>query len=147
MEIESFLTFIFRSFYRRKKAQPTELNKPRFKWFPKYEVPIVLPQKLIASADYSDELELILGQIGFEINYWTKKAIHFKRGKSWGDFSLKVIRINVSIPTPLTENSTMLVEVADVCLFDTGDLWLLTNELDELLKTTFSTNLPSDHTS
>lgn len=55
------------------------------------------------------------------------------RGKRWGDFSVKHIRLSLAFPFPLATDSEMRVEVADVCLFDTGDLWRLCHEIRDTL--------------
>ena len=66
---------------------------------------------------------------GVEIECWTKTDILFVRGKEWADFLINHIRIRISFPLPLAKNSKMLLEAAEVVLFDTGDLWKLASEL------------------
>jgi hypothetical protein len=77
----------------------------------------------------SDELEQRLEPLGFELSHWTREQVFFMRGKRWGDFSVDYIRLCLAFPFPLATDSEMRVEVADVCLFDTGDLWRLCHEI------------------
>jgi hypothetical protein len=133
IEIDGFFTSVFRYFYRRRHASPLELNEPRFKWMPKYTAPVRLPPSVLAAEAPSDELERRLATLGFTLSHWTREHVFFTRGKSWGDFSMKYIRLQVAFPFPLAPESEMRVEVADVCLFDTGDLWRLCHQIrDEL---------------
>ena len=129
IDIENFFTSLFRFFYRRRAPGPLELKKPRFKWMPKYVLRVRLPASIVTAEAPSDELEQALKPLGFQLSHWTREKVFFARGKSWGDFSIKCIRVMVSFPTPLAPECDMLVEVADVCLFDTGDLWRLCHEI------------------
>ena len=131
---------IFQVIYRRRKARSLERKKPMLAWFPKYRVSVRLPVAVTQSPSPAEELEALLAASGFKLDCCTKEAIHFTRGKSWGDFSIELMRLRLSFPTPLLEYSEMILEVADVCLFDTGDLWVLANELAESLKNAVSAN-------
>jgi hypothetical protein len=133
IEIDGFLTSVFRYFYRRRNPSPLEPEKPRFKWMPKYTVPVRLPDPILAAEKPSDELERRLSALGFTLSHWTREQVFFSRGKTWGDFSMKYIRLRLAFPFPLAAESEMRVEVADVCLFDTGDLWQLSHQLRDLL--------------
>lgn len=124
---------LFRYFYRRRDSSPLEPDKPRFKWMPKYTLPVTLPASVLAAEAPCDELERRLSALGFHVSHWTREQVFFTRGKSWGDFSMKYIRLQVAFPFPLQAEAEMRVEVADVCLFDTGDLWLLSHQLREKL--------------
>ena len=132
MEPEGFLLSIFRFFYRKRKATPLEATKPRFKWLPKYVVPICVPAHVLSSGAPDDEMENILAQLGFEFSYATKEHSYFSRGKSWGDFSIQLIRINLVFDKSLQQASQVRVELADICLFDTGDLWKLSTDVSQL---------------
>lgn len=134
LELDGVITTLFRMAYRRRKPCEMEAAKPRLKWFPKYRATVRVPRAVRTRDDPSEALEEILATRGFEIAHWTKEAIYFGRGKSWGDFSLKLIPLLVSLPLPITEESEMTVEVANVCFFDTGDLWQLTRELCDLVE-------------
>lgn len=101
---------------------------------PKYTVPVRLPDSVLAVEKPGDELERRLAALGFKLSHWTREQVFFARGKSWGDLSMKYIRLQIAFPFPLAPDSEMRVEAADVCLFDTGDLWRLCHEIrDELV--------------
>lgn len=129
MEPEGILISIFRYFYKKRKAVPLEAKKPMLKWFPKYLVPITLAKSVTSSSEANDLLETMLANFGFTFQYATKNQLYFSRGKSWGDFSINIIRINLVFDTPLNEVTMMKVEIADMCFVDTGDLWTLSTEL------------------
>lgn len=133
IEIDGFLTSVFRYLYRRRDPSPLEPEKPRFKWLPKYSVPVRLPDSVLHAKAPSDELERRLAALGFKLSHWTREQVFFARGKSWGDFSMKYIRVRIVFPFPLVAESEMRVEVADVCLFDTGDLWQLSHQVRDSL--------------
>ena len=126
---EDAMTSLVRAIYRKRRPCSLEARKPRLKWFPKYEISIQLPRKVVKSDTPEEELEKILAESGFKIDCWTRESIQLTRGKSWGDFSAKLVKLRLTLPLPLKESSSMKLEAADVCLFDTGDLWELTNEL------------------
>jgi hypothetical protein len=133
IEIDGLFTSAFRYFYRRRAPTPLEPTEPRCKWMPKYMVPVRLPGSVLAAEAPSDELERRLAPLGFKLLHWTREQVFFARGKSWGDFSMKYIRLQVAFPFPLEPESAMRVEVADVCLFDTGDLWRLCHQIRDAL--------------
>ncbi len=134
MQSASIALLIFRWFYRRRTPGALESTRPRLKWFPKYRTSVRLPEGIVSSAAPHEPLEKRLASSGFAFESSTREAIHFTRGKSWGDFSIKLIKLRVSFATPLSETTTMDVEVADVCLFDTGDLWDVTKGLVETIE-------------
>jgi len=100
-------------------------------------MPIRLPDSVLAVEKPSDELEQRLSKIGFELSHWTREEVFFARGKHWGDWSTKYMPLRLVFPFPLTTDSEVRVEAADVCLFDTGDFWRLCHEIrDELAEYT-----------
>ncbi|MFC3094001.1 hypothetical protein DRW07_11010 [Alteromonas sediminis] len=129
MEPDGILISIFRYFYKKRKAGPLEPKKPLVKWLPKYVVRVPLGTKVTSSSKPVDELESMLESFGFTFKYATKTQLYFTRGKSWGDFSISLIRIHLIFDTPLVENTLMTIEMADMCFVDTGDLWKLSTEL------------------
>jgi hypothetical protein len=133
MDFTSAITGLFRILYRRRGPTAREPRKPVLKWLPKYEVAVGIPGEVLAAEEPHRELEGMLEDFGFSLEAWTPGRVNYARGKAWGDFSVKLIRIRVSFPTPLEAETTMRVEVADLCLFDTGDLWRLTGRLAERL--------------
>lgn len=129
MEAHGIATSLFRAIYRRRKPRLPETKKPHLAWFPKYRIPLALPATVLNGEAPEQELERILAPLGFELDYWTRAAIHFGRGKTWGDFSIRLVRLRLTFPLPLRTDTEALLEVADVCLFDTGDLWRLSGEI------------------
>lgn len=57
IEIEGFVNSVFRYFYRRRQPSQLESRKPRFKWMPKYTMPVRLPDAVVAAEKPSDELD------------------------------------------------------------------------------------------
>lgn len=129
MEPEGILISIFRYFYKKRKAGPLEQKKPLIKWLPKYVVPLTLGKRITSNSEPNDKLESMLENFGFTFKYATKSQLYFTRGKSWGDFSINLIRINLIFDTPLNEETLMTIEIADMCFVDTGDLWILSTEI------------------
>jgi len=107
------------------------------KWFPKYIVPLSLTKAVISSTEANEQLETILIKFGFTFQHATKTQICFSRGKSWGDFSINLIRIYLIFDTPLSEITMMKVEIADMCFVDTGDLLTLSTELSNYFSEQF----------
>jgi hypothetical protein len=134
VEVDGIISTLFRVIYRRRKVQPLESRKPFIKWLPKYRTEVQVPEPVASSDDSTLALEGILEELGFELAHWTRETVVFRRGKSWGDFSVRLIPLHVSFSLPLRGTCFMDVEVATVCLFDSGDLWKLTHELRELVE-------------
>ena len=134
VEAEGIFVAFFRWIYRRRRARSLEARKPWFKWFPKYCAKVHPAPEIRESAEPDNRLEERLQAVGFKHESWTKGTTHFIRGKSWGDFHAKLIKIRVSFSHPLTPVSEMRVEVANVCLFDTGDMWKVARELKDCVE-------------
>ncbi|MEM9305041.1 MAG: hypothetical protein AAGE01_23220 [Pseudomonadota bacterium] len=132
MEPEGLLLSLFRWIYRRRSPRPPGEVKPRLAWLPRYRVPCTIDGSLRQGGE--DALEARLETLGFEIDHWTKEAVVFKRGHRWGDFSVELVRLRLTLPRPVEAISWFQLELDDVCLFDTGDLWALSGELEALLK-------------
>ena len=135
IEADGIAVALFRWIYRKRQARPLDEKKPRLKWFPKYRTTLRPAPEILKSEDPGSSLEARLESIGFRHESWTKKAIHFTRGKSWGDFHAKLIKLRVSFSFPLGETAEMRLEVANVCLFDTGDLWKVAHEIKDRVET------------
>jgi len=129
LEPEGILISIFRYLYKKRQARTLESKKPMIKWLPKYTVAIKLKKELASNFNSHEALGNMLVNFGFTFKYATKSELYFTRGKSWGDFSIKWIRINLIFDLPLGEETSMRIEMADMCFFDTGDLWSLSTEL------------------
>ena len=88
-------------------------RKPRLAFFPKYVARVT---KSLA------ELELTLERLEFKK---TGDCI-YERGKVYGDFSAKSIKIRVVLDKA---NAAVRVSASWMVFFDTGDLWLITTEI------------------
>jgi len=127
--LENVAVAAFQFIYKRRRPTPLNEKRPWFKWFPKYTSEIELSAEILEAEDPQAELERRVGEMGFRFDSWTKDVIRFTRGKSWGDFSVKWIKLGLSVPYPLEQESSLQLEVAGVCLFDTGDLWKVCRDL------------------
>lgn len=100
--------------YRSKPFKALEAVKPKFTLFPKYVVNLDRP---IA------EIELSLMKLGFKKG----KNGAFSRGKIYGDFSAKSIKLSVDINE---EEKRMTIHASFLgILFDTGDIWQVTTDI------------------
>lgn len=133
MEAHNIATSLFRAIYRRKAAKKPGPKKPWLAWFPKYRFTVRPAAEIVDSEAPEQVLEARLAPLGFALDYWTREGIHFARGKTWGDFSIRLVRLHLCVALPLKYETEVTLQVADVCLFDTGDLWTLTRELREIL--------------
>lgn len=114
---------------RQPRVLPTA--KPTFVLFPKYRVPIELPQRIIQSSTSVDDLAKSMSWWGFRPERMTGDYLRFTRGSAIGDFSTQFAKINVTFPVPFRQETEMWVEAATLALFDTGDLWLFSHELKQ----------------
>jgi hypothetical protein len=89
-------------------------KKPKFVLFPKYvakfEVPVVT-------------IESTLVKLGFS----KSPAGQFSRGKVYGDFSAKAIKLSVIIDQ--SSNQIKVYASFFGILFDTGDIWQVTSDI------------------
>ncbi len=139
IEAEGIAVTLFRWIYQKRKPRRLDKRKPWLKWFPKYTVSVKIPPDILESENPDELLENRLTPTGFQHEAWTKDALHFTRGKSWGDFHAKLIKMRISFSHPLQSVSEMKVEVASVCLFDTGDLWKVATEAKQRVECTDET--------
>ena len=105
-------------------------NKPKFTWFPKYQVIIQLPDWL----QTTEALVTQLAELGFTLKTHDKTKLHFTRGCVLGDFSIKLTKINLHVELPLNDNPHFQLNAAWVVAFDTGDFWTFLTELKQLLE-------------
>ncbi len=134
IEAEGIAVALFRWIYKKRKPRPLDKKEPWLKWFPKYKVSVKIPPDILDSENPDDRLENRLTPMGFRHEAWTKEAVHFTRGKSWGDFHAKLVKMRLSFSHPLEADCDMQVEVGSVCLFDTGDLWKVAREAKERIE-------------
>lgn len=105
-------------------------------WEGKYRTELELPDEILHADEPDRVLEERMGDLAFELDSWTSEAIRFTRGKPWGDFSVKLIKLQTSFPLPLQRKTSMKLEVASVCLFDTGDTWEVCRDLVDRVEAT-----------
>ncbi|MCC5805333.1 MAG: hypothetical protein JJU00_03290 [Opitutales bacterium] len=143
VEAEGITVALFRWIYQKRKPRPMDEKKPWLKWFPKYTVTVKIPPGILQNDNPDERLEERLAPMGFRHEAWTKEAVHFTRGKSWGDFHAKLVKMRLSFTHPLQANCEMRAEVASVCLFDTGDLWKVASEAQHRVETFENGDPPS----
>ena len=101
--------------YKNLAFKKHEGTKPKLTLFPKY----------IADFDQPlEDIELSLAVLGFK---GTADPTFYYRGKVYGDFSAKSIKLSVQI----NENEKQIkVQASHLgILFDTGDIWQLTADI------------------
>ncbi|MCA9122725.1 MAG: hypothetical protein H6822_20615 [Planctomycetaceae bacterium] len=126
--------------YRRKSWQRLPAKKPSLACFPKYIVPCNLPNSVFATADPRVALEDRLAEMGFAYDRHTLREVAFTRGYSKGDFSIEIVKLNVTFPLPLVAETEFKIEFGWTGGFDTGDLWLFATTLRTHLETDWSTS-------
>jgi len=105
---------VFTALYKVIPFKEHKESKPKFTFFPKY----------IAKFDKPiNEIESTLVALEFEKN----EDNMYTRGKVYGDFSAKAIKLSVE----LNEQSKEIKVYASFfgILFDTGDIWQLTSDI------------------
>lgn len=111
--------------YRQKSARPLPPEKPTLAFFPKYYV------KLPSTQAQREDLAGFMEQQGFRnVDHESGKK-QFERGSVFGDLSLKWAKVKVSESDDYP--GCLLIEYGTVCLFDTGDLWKFSKEIEELM--------------
>ncbi len=91
-------------------------DNPAFVLFPKYKATFSVPHKAIQAS---------LQSLQFKPD--DNDQLKFRRGKVYGDFSAKAIRLNVEIDSE--RNLITVFAPYLVILFDTGDLWRVTHDI------------------
>jgi hypothetical protein len=105
---------VFTAIYKVVPFKVWKGNKPKFVLFPKYTAKFETSVEAIESA---------LLNLGF-----SKSASgQFSRGKVYGDFSAKSIKLSVTIDTPT--NQIKVCASFFGILFDTGDIWQVTSDI------------------
>ena len=105
---------VFTAIYKIVPFKVWKENKPRFVFFPKY----------IAKFEPAvDAIESSLLELGFSKSAEDK----FSRGKVYGDFSAKAIKLSVIIDKP--SNKIKVYASFFGILFDTGDIWQVTSDI------------------
>lgn len=107
---------IFTLIYRAVPYKQWITKKPSFVFFPKYTAQFSRPQEDIISN---------IRKMGFELKPGSTNI--YARGKAYGDFSAKVMKLHVEIDH---EQRSIKVHAPFLgVLFDTGDLWSITSNI------------------
>jgi len=105
---------VFTAIYKVIPFKTWKESKPKFVFFPKY----------VAKVESSQEsIESTLLELGFSKSTGGK----FSRGKVYGDFSAKSIKLAV-----IVDSSSSQIKVCASffgILFDTGDIWQVTSDI------------------
>lgn len=115
--------------YRRKSWQPLPNQKPWLACFPKYRVRCTLPGSVFETPDPRVALSDRLAEMGFAYERHTLRDVHFTRGYNKADFSIEIVKLNITFPLPLTAETEFRIAFGWAGGFDTGDLWLLAKKL------------------
>ena len=124
-------------FYNRYKGGTAQLlpsKKPFFCWLPKFKTTVELPPKIVNYGNPLQSLGDKLQELGFRLESQEASYARFTRGSKYGDFSTKIMKIDLTFSTPIKQETDMLVEYGEFAAFDTGDLWKLTNEVKQHLQ-------------
>jgi hypothetical protein len=113
----------------RKPSRLLPEKKPAFEFSPAYQVPIVLSDSILFATTPESELARKVETLGFSPVEKTADKVLFRRGSLLGDFSIKIIRVDLAFSLPLSRESLATVRYGSFCLFDTGDLWSFCSEL------------------
>lgn len=97
-------------------------RKPLIALLPKYKKNIKLNIN-------KEQVKANLATLGFDETQSKNGITYFNRGSLLGDFSVKLIKINLGVKEPHNGLSEITLEAAWVAAFDTGDFWILTTEL------------------
>lgn len=128
---EDIAVGVFRFVYRRKRPKALPGSRPRLQWFPKYRAQVAPSERIMNAEDRDKAFAACLEPMGFALDSWTPDRIRFTRGRDWGDFSIRLIKLNLSLSHPLEREAFVELEVGSVCLFDTGDVWKVCQEVVE----------------
>jgi len=110
----SLAVIIFTALYKMLPFKKHEGIKPKLVFFPKY---------ILSFNNTIDEIESSLTTLGFKKNI---KGV-FTRGKVYGDFSAKAIKLSVEV-NEQTKEIKVYASFFGI-LFDTGDVWQVTADI------------------
>lgn len=104
----------------------------------KYKTQINLSLEVVENSDPIRALSERLIPYGFRLSKSEKDFIKFTKGSVLGEitFSGSKMKVNLKIPIPLSQSSTVYVQYAAFAgvLFDTGDLWEITYDIKRILE-------------
>ncbi len=128
------LLAIFIPAYKRKRAKPLPQKKPAFCWLPKFTTTIRFTPQIIEADNSLNALDKILGHLGFQVENQTDEVISFAAGSVIGDFKREPLKIRLTFSLPLMAETPLLVEYGGFAAFDTGDLWKIATEFQQILQ-------------
>ena len=115
--------------YKRNKPKELPKTKPLIAWLPKYHSVVCLPEKIINTPSATEALGKQLSLFGFKLVKDSPSELVFSRGSALGDFSIKIVKVNLKFGKPLTNETKLIIEYGSFALFDTGDLWKFSEDL------------------
>jgi hypothetical protein len=102
-------------------------KKPMVAFLPKY-------RKEIQTNKTDDEIKIQIEGFGFNKVSGQNGVSSFTRGNVFGDFSIKLVKVNIKIERASQTNVTIFIDAGWFVTFDTGDFWQFLHELTERLK-------------
>lgn len=105
---------VFTAIYKVVPFKVWKGNKPKFVLLPKYTAKFEGPVEAIESAL-------------LKLDFSKSASGKFSRGKVYGDFSAKSIKLSVTIDQPT--NQIKVCASFFGILFDTGDIWQVTSDI------------------
>ena len=104
-------------------------TKPSFSFFPKFKTKVKLPETLLESENVEKALEELLSEYGFVKKSQKNFVTKYSRGHILGDFSIKLLNVNLLVTKPKSGVVEFAIEAGWVAAFDTGDFWQFLTEL------------------
>lgn len=114
--------------YRLKPPIQLPSHKPSFAWLPRYQFDV-------DASDWPKGDEVLpylrtrFEELGFRQSSETTTMVRFTRGSALGDFSVKIMKLDVDVTLPIETRATLAVHYGALAAFDTGDLWTFASEL------------------
>ena len=122
--------------YKYKSPGDLPANKPMFCLLPKFRAPLRLSADLVDAAEPLAELSTLLASCGFRLTTEASDRASFTRGSAVGDFSIKLVKINLDLELPLAAETQSVIEIGGLApYFDNGGLCKFAHELSEKLAT------------
>lgn len=115
--------------YRSKAATDLPASKPSFCLLPKFRASFRLPPEVVSASDPIAELGQRLAAFGFAEAARNSGSLRYARGSMLGDFSIKLIKVNLTFALPLAAETAVEIAYGSLAAFDTGDLWRFATEL------------------
>ena len=74
-----------------------------------------------------------MGSLGYEVDQQDDTQLTFARGDVAGDFSVELAQTKIVFALPFSEVQPVLIKYGFFAAFDTGDLWRLAKQVEEVL--------------